>query len=382
MKSLLMAGVILFSAVALASAQDNVKKENTFLNNWYVEAGAGAQALFSTDATRLSPKDRISSSFSVAGGKWITPYLGFRLKVEGYAYRAYSEVDGLYLDDAVMFWVWGNNDPRRLNVRIMPDGSYNRNLRYINTHADVQLSLFNMLDLKPKEKWDVIMSAGIGYNRLIAFKGNSGVNSISTNFGVMAKYRLNSYLDINMEVGTALMPDQFDGRVTGKMYENNLAVTLGVSYKFKRRGYKSNNVPIEVVREVEKVIRDTVNTVKRVVVEKKVFNEPFALSTISFRINQYNPIRGQQIAFENIVKYLNANPNAVVRLDGYADSETGTPEYNLALSTKRAATVRSILINDYGIESSRIQAQGIGSNSQPYSENKFNRAVVATMLEK
>lgn len=381
MKRLLTICVLLISTAVFSVAQQRNFDKSVLLENWYVEANAGAQALFSTDASRLSPKNRISSFFAVTGGKWITESFGFRLRVEGYAYRGYSNVDGLYLDDPVIFWIWGNNDPRREHVNIMPDGSYKRNLRYINTHADLQFSLFNFLDLKAKDKWDVIMAAGLGYNRLISFKGNSGVNSISTNFGVMAKYRLNKSLDINMEVGTAIMPDHFDGRISGKMYENNLAVSFGVTYKFKKRGFKNKSVPVEVVREVERIIKDTVTVTKEITVEKKVFNEPFVLSTISFRINQHNPIPGQYLEFENIVKYLNANPHAKIRLNGYADSKTGTPEYNLGLSTKRAAAVRSILINKYKIDPSKIQAQGIGSNAQPYSQNQYNRAVLVTIIE-
>lgn len=382
MKNLLITGGVLFLLIPQIKAQQVSENHNTILDNWYVEANVGAQALFSTDAGRLNPKNRISSYFAVTGGKWITPALGFRLRVEGYAYRAYSEVDGLYLDDRQLFWIWGNNDPRRYNVTIMPDGSYKRNLRYINTHTDMQVSLFNLFDVPAKDRWDIILAAGIGYNRLLAFKGNFGVNSVSTNFGLMAKYRLNGHIDLNLEAGTALMPDQFDGRVTGKMYENNLAVSLGFSYKFGKRGFVKETVPVEVIREVEKIVRDTVNIVKNVVVEKEVFSEPFTLSTLLFRINSHNPVPNQKIAFENIVKYLDANPRAIIRLDGYADAETGTPDYNLTLSTRRAAAVRSILINDYGIDPSRIQAQGIGANSQPYSDNNMNRAVVVTVIER
>lgn len=372
----------LFALAASASAQQQEENTSTLWNNWYIEANAGAQALFSTDASRLLPKDRISSYFALTGGKWITESFGFRLRVEGYAGRAYSEAYGLFLDDPVSFNVWGNNDPRRQHVEIMPDGSYRRNIRYINSHADVQVSLFNLFDLRPKDRWDMILSAGLGYYRLIAFKGNSGLNSVSTNFGIMAKYRLNRNIDINLEAGTAIMPDQFDGRVTGKMFENTLAVSAGITYKFNRRGFKKHRVPVEVIKEVEKIIRDTVYTVKEVVVEKEKPEKQFILATITFKIDQHNPVSGQQTAFENIVKYAESHPDAIIRLDGYADAETGTPDYNLQLSTKRAATVRSILINKYNIEQSRIQAQGIGMNAQPYSENKFNRAVVATIIEK
>ncbi|MEI3343075.1 MAG: hypothetical protein V8R52_14020 [Coprobacter fastidiosus] len=38
-----------------------------YRSNWYIEVGAGAQVLFSADASKLSFGDRISPSISVAG---------------------------------------------------------------------------------------------------------------------------------------------------------------------------------------------------------------------------------------------------------------------------------------------------------------------------
>lgn len=50
------------------------------------------------------------------------------------------------------------------------------------------------------------------------------------------------------------------------------------------------------------------------------------------------------------------------------------------LSIRRTDRVRNILIKRYGIAASRIDAQGIGSNAQPYGENDLNRVVIVTAL--
>ena len=47
---------------------------------------------------------------------------------------------------------------------------------------------------------------------------------------------------------------------------------------------------------------------------------------------------------------------------------------------RRAAQVRTILINDYGVDSKQIEAQGIGANYQPYEENDWNRIVIVTVI--
>ena len=55
---------------------------------------------------------------------------------------------------------------------------------------------------------------------------------------------------------------------------------------------------------------------------------------------------------------LRSNPNVTLRIDGHAD-ERGTVEYNLALSLRRANTVREYLTN-FGIDVSRLEVAGFG----------------------
>ena len=62
------------------------------------------------------------------------------------------------------------------------------------------------------------------------------------------------------------------------------------------------------------------------------------------------------------------------------DKATGKARTNLMLSIRRTDSVRNILIERYGIAPSRIEAQGIGSNAQPYEDNDLNRVVIVTAL--
>lgn len=54
------------------------------------------------------------------------------------------------------------------------------------------------------------------------------------------------------------------------------------------------------------------------------------------------------------------NPNATFTVEGYADS-LGTPEHNQALSEQRAESVKRWLIENMGINPSKIEARGFGS---------------------
>ena len=69
--------------------------------------------------------------------------------------------------------------------------------------------------------------------------------------------------------------------------------------------------------------------------------------------------------------------NAVVEVVGYADKDTGTAEYNMELSQRRAQAVADELTKTYGIDASRIKVIAKGSTEQPYPEhNDWNRVVI------
>ena len=66
-------------------------------------------------------------------------------------------------------------------------------------------------------------------------------------------------------------------------------------------------------------------------------------------------------------------------IEGYADKDTGTAEYNQKLSERRAQAVKDALTKDYGIDAARLTEKSYGSSSQPYPENDWNRIVIFAM---
>ncbi len=67
---------------------------------------------------------------------------------------------------------------------------------------------------------------------------------------------------------------------------------------------------------------------------------------------------------------LTKNPNLKLEIDGYTDS-VGNPAHNIDLSKRRAQAVQSVLVTQFGIDASRLTANGfgeakpIGSNDTP-----------------
>lgn len=88
-------------------------------------------------------------------------------------------------------------------------------------------------------------------------------------------------------------------------------------------------------------------------------------------------IRGDmQDVLNRKVAIMRTNPGLTLRIEGHAD-ERGTVEYNLALSLRRANTVRDYMTG-FGIDASRLEVTGYGeerpleqgSNEEAWSRNR------------
>ncbi len=64
---------------------------------------------------------------------------------------------------------------------------------------------------------------------------------------------------------------------------------------------------------------------------------------------------------------LKENPSVKVKIVGHTDSD-GDEKSNLDLSKRRAASVKNVLSNEFGIEMTRMEVDGKGE-SEPVSPN-------------
>jgi len=73
---------------------------------------------------------------------------------------------------------------------------------------------------------------------------------------------------------------------------------------------------------------------------------------------------------KNVADFLKANPEATAVIEGHTDNVDihNEPERNMRLSQARADSVRQYLIDDFGIDASRISAVGYGPN-KPIANN-------------
>lgn len=102
-------------------------------------------------------------------------------------------------------------------------------------------------------------------------------------------------------------------------------------------------------------------------------------SVVAFRFNQSDVEASQMASIEHVANYLKTNPGVNVTVNGYASPE-GTEEYNLKLSQRRADAVKKILVDKYGIASTRINTIGHGVGDI-FSEPAWNRVGICTIDE-
>ena len=370
-------------------------------SSFYIEAGVGAQMLFSKNASDLSFGKRITPAFSLTGGKWFSPYIGARLQFQGYSFNAMSDISGTFRQPDGSFTAY---DPARNFNTINPDGSYRRDLRYLNMYAGVQTSLANLLfGYDSSRKWDVLPGIGVGYMQVFEHRGVPATPMVSTHFSLQGKWRFLEYLDFNAELATAGSPDKFDARKTNDGFAWGLGLTVGATYYFstdlfdgqkfvwkkKERGERKRKVKQTAQAPEQKVERVYVEQVpvpqevriEKVEVEKKVSREPFILTSILFDRDKATFDPSQNIQLQNVANYLKKNASVVLRLEGYSDDETGTERYNLNLSLKRTANVCDVLVKEFGVERERIQLVPLGDTKRYYDAVEWNRVVLVIAVE-
>ncbi|WP_347084184.1 OmpA family protein, partial [Bacteroides thetaiotaomicron] len=192
-----------------------------------------------------------------------------------------------------------------------------------------------------------------------------------------------------LELRGLLMKDAFGG--TSK--EGMAGVTVGVTYKFKKRGFNAvPTVPMvpesqlddmrnrlnSLKGENESLKRDLVearNKKPEVIVKKEGGFVPRLV--VVFNIGKSNISKREYMNIEAMAKGIKANPEKTFTVTGYADKGTGSAEYNMKLSKKRAEAVRDLMVNEFGVPASQLKVDykgGVGNMF--YDDAKLSRVAI------
>jgi outer membrane protein OmpA-like peptidoglycan-associated protein/tetratricopeptide (TPR) repeat protein len=124
--------------------------------------------------------------------------------------------------------------------------------------------------------------------------------------------------------------------------------------------------------------------IKKIVLSPLKAGEKMQLANVFYEVDSWLLKKESLSELDNLVNLLAENKNIIVEIGGFTDS-TGTNEYNMTLSEKRALSVVDYLISK-GIPSASLKYKGYG-NSMPLGDNvtsegrKLNRRTEARIIE-
>ncbi len=380
--SLLLCLFVALSTISLSAQEGAGNKpgrtatfeSNGFWDNWFIGLGASASAYFGSNWDgKADFFDRLTVNPNAMVGKWFNPYMGLRLQAQG----------------------------GKIHTFLGQDAEAMYSQTHLNLHGDFMWNWTNYLCKYDKDRfYNFIMTAGFGMDRRKAnYEGflaegwnGRAFNGITINASLLNTFRINDRLSAFVEVGGFIVEKGFDKRPrTGHKYNGIGNASAGLMVTLGKPDWN------EAVLMDQGLIDDLNSQINRLRAENSQLSKrPVSCpecppvtapapapsgdvvvpNVVFFRLNSANIDRNQEINIYNTAEYLKNNPNAKVKIVGYADRQTGTADYNMKLSEKRAKNVAKVLIEKYNINSSRVNVEWKGSSEQPYKENAWNRVAI------
>ncbi len=379
MKKLLI--VLAFATVSMAAmAQDEVPTSKysvatrSFWANWYIQANFDYSMFYSTqehgDGISHSPFKgfRGQPNFSVAIGKWFTPGISMRTKFYG---------------------MWGKD------VYTTSTGGHSRTLHEWALQEQAVFNVSNILcGYNAKRVWNVSVFGGAGIDR----DCSDDCYAMSFSLGLISQWRICKAVSVNLEFGWMMKEHDADGNGSFGLKENKRVWTSHDQQLYAEVGFTFNlgvstweKVPdVEAIKSMYQAQIDALNAqladalaenarLKELLANQKPAEtvtevvKEYAGTPVSvfFNINK-STIASQKdlVNVKDIAEYAKENGSTIV-VTGYADSATGSEEYNQALSEKRAETVADEIVK-MGVSADNIETIGKGgvADLSPVSYNR------------
>lgn len=343
-------------------------------DNWFIQFGAGIDVpLFENDLPDgENARRHVTAAYNIGAGRWFSPYLGFRLS-------AYYGA-----------WHWDNV-------------SYSK-ARYANLNFDFMWDMCNSIGgVDADRPVSVIPFVGLGgtYTWKIRSEGSnvrrdngklrSTAWTLPVSAGLRLRARLCRYVDFFVEGRASFYGDNVNNAAEGRPVDINIQATGGFSFTIGGVNYRAYS-PCRDAAYIANLngrinnLRSDLETCTAALAAAQsqrpcpgtteTKKAPILMATVRFNINSAEITDEEMVNVYNVAKYLQQNPDSRIILQGYADKDTGTSEYNLGLSKRRAEAVKNVLVGNYGIDASRLSIDAEGSSTQPYETNDWNRIVI------
>lgn len=350
-------------------------ERQSFWSNTFISVGVGGQMLFGDHEKQMKFGDRISPALDIAFGKWITPEVGVRLMFS--SWRINGATQNGELSDG------GAIDGKPWHDYWLTDQKIN----YMNLHGEVMFNLSNLFcGYNPKRIWNVSPYIGMGWMHIFS---DEKTNEIGANLGIYNSFRLSDALDLNLDVRGTLVNDDFDGERGGRNEEGILSATVGLTYKFKPRGFKSKVITILDQTEIDR-LRQQMNELnaenerlknkpaETITNTELLLKEIVAPCMVVFPINTANLSQDERVNLSMFAENVKKQDKGIIySITGYADAATGTKEINDPLSKARAEAVYRCLVDEFGISESQLIIDYKGGVENMFYDNPaMSRAVI------
>lgn len=350
-------------------------------NNWFLQFGAGIDVPFVEGVNAQGDRERhITVNYNLGFGKWFSPYMGWRLVFNG---------GPLHWEDNGMY-----------------------KAKYVGANVDFMWDMFNSLGgVNSKRVFSIIPFIGLGgtyvwdqtpAGTIIGHDGNpkNSTWALPVSGGLQFRFRLCKYVDFFAEARASMYGDNFNNIAYGRPVDINVTANAGFTVTFGGRDYQSYN-PCDYLGYINNLngqvndLRGALATTAAalaaaeaqlpcpevVEAETTVVEAAPLMATVRFSLNSSKITDAEMVNVYNIAEWMKANPEQNVAIVGYADKDTGTSDYNMGLSKRRAQAVFDTLVNKYGINPDRLAMQAEGSNVQPYDVNNWNRIVIFNVAQ-
>lgn len=170
--------------------------------NWFVSIAGGTTAFLGTPLGCEDLFGRLKLSYSLAVGKWFTPWVGARINYQGLQFK---------------------------------DGTLSTQ-EYHHVHADL---LWNVLGRsytrQENVRWTLTPFAGVG----LIHNADNGHNPFAISYGVQGQYRISRRVSALVELSGTTTFQDFDGYgKSNRLGDHMLSLTAGFSFNIGKVGWK------------------------------------------------------------------------------------------------------------------------------------------------
>ena len=347
--------------------------------------------------------DKMSFGGSLAVGKWINHKVGARVTYDINGLNSY--INGLHSGLESLQFLYTDKQPDE-------NGYCHTHAIYHNLHADF---LFSPIDFfqgyyNPNRVYTPVISLGMGVACVSGhvFVTQSLVNHESRNFeystqiGLLNRFRLNDYLDLNLDFNWSTQEwhidswyneyGYFSGSPRPRAMDFNYQVGLGLTCYLGGRIYELPNNYEKEMKEMRERIKNLEDELANI---PPVIETPTPADTVYINVSEIEAISYPFSIFFNLDSYqlmskrdlVNLQEIATVakdngyklRLRGSCDSATATPEYNQKLSENRCKKIQMELI-DLGFPEDDIILEPVGGVKE-LDPTEFDRRVLIDIIK-